>query len=241
VDKIGDIIEYNYRRSFTSTFIITRFYLDHYFETIWMSNNLVHKTRLCQPQIRTFIFILINIRKKSTQLFFSHESRRELKAITTIIIIKREPFLHPILFFYLFRISLFPPSLSLSCFLLSSFFLLFSRTHASVHCWLEKENERRPWTICQRAACVLAITRKTLAVVMMLLLLFLCVITHKHAVAHSSRLRESRIRTRKHPFITMFYSYIVLWGKEIKAEIYRVPFIHRQTERKRIKELFLET
>jgi hypothetical protein len=87
---------------------------------------------------------------------------------------------------------------------------------------------------------VLAIARETLVVVMMLLL-FLCVITHKHAVAHSSRLRESKIRTRKCPFIPMFYSYIVFQGKEIKAEIYRIPFSHQQEKRKRMKELFLET
>jgi hypothetical protein len=103
---------------------------------------------------------------------------------------------------------------------------LFSRTHASVHCCLEKENEGRPWTICQRAACVLAIARKTL--VMMMLLLFLCVITHKHAVAHSSQLRESKIRTRKCPFVPTFYSYIFFQGREIKAKIYRISFIQLQ-------------
>jgi hypothetical protein len=66
---------------------------------------------------------------KSVRLFFPHESRCDLKAIITIIIIiiiKREPSLHPILFFYLFRISLFLLSLSLSLsgFLLSFFFSL---------------------------------------------------------------------------------------------------------------------
>ena len=131
--------------------------------------------------------MLINIenRKKRSRtrvFFFSGMDGRELRGRTTttvIIIIKREPFSTRSCFSTYFE-SVSSHSLFLSL-LFPSFFLVFSRTHASIRCCLRKENRRRPWTTCQKATRMLAIARQTLVLTMLLLLLlllFLCVIAH---------------------------------------------------------------
>ncbi len=118
-----------------------------------MNNNLVHETRSCQSRIRTFLVILINIRKKKCSISFSllkqrrtqnnnnnnhhhYHQTRTLSSSHLVFLLISTQSLPPLLLSRCRSLSL---SLSLP-----SFFLLFSRTHASVHYWLEKKNEGRP-------------------------------------------------------------------------------------------------